>query len=176
MTPANARAIREKRNNSHDVVRPHAQEVSEDEVEVLRAGTKRKRKASAKAVPLDDAEDVNSAHEPEASKVAGRKTPRRKSDISKAAMENESDEDLGSPKKPKFKAKATKAAQKGAAPTRRSTRGKDVYEPLDEEKDEDEGGDDGEAHDEPSSSARGTKRKTRSAPVTTTSKKAKTKK
>lgn len=176
LTPTEAKAEREKRNNSHDVVRPQAQHGVEEEAEVPNTGKKRKQKASAEAGPSesqqDEVRDANTAQQPETSKATGRKTPKHKIDTFKPPREDESDEDLESPKKkPKLKAKAAKVDKKETAPTRRSTRGKGIYEP--DEKEDEEGK---ETDDEPSSSAKGGKRKKRAAAVTTASKKAKTKK
>ncbi len=139
---------------------------------------KRKKKASAKAAPLesqqDEAEDTSTVQRPGASKSTGRKTPKRKLDRFKPPKEDESDEEPESPrKKPKLKAKAAKTNKEEYAPTRRSTRSKDVHEPPVQQNDL---GEDGEEVDEPSSSAKGGKRKKRAAAVATSSKKAKTKK
>lgn len=177
LTPAEAKAEREKRNNSRDVVRPQAQKGMEEEA--FNTGKKRKQKASAKAGPSesqqDEAEDTNTAQQPEASKATGRKTRKHKIDTFKPPREDESDEDLESPKKkPKLKAKAAKVDKTETAPTRRSARSKGVYEPPDDKEEEGKGQE--EADDKPSSSAKGGKRKKRAAAVTTASKKAKTKK
>ncbi len=140
---------------------------------------KRKKKPSAKAAPLesqqDEAEDTSTVQRPGASESTGRKTPKRKLDKFKPPKEDESDEELESPrKKPKLKAKAAKTNKEEYAPTRRSTRSKDVQEPPVQQKYQGEDGE--EADDEPSSSAKGGKRKKRAAAVATSPKKAKTKK
>ena len=149
----------------------------EEDVEVPNTEKKRKHIASAIAGPSesqqDDAEDTNTAQQAEASKATGRKKPKRKIDTFKPPREDESDEDVESPKKkPKLKAKAAKVGEaETTAPTRRSARRKGIYEPPKEKEDEDKEG--GEADDEPSLSAKGGKRKKRAAAVT---KKAKTNK
>ncbi|CAD6579170.1 MAG: hypothetical protein ASARMPRED_008980 [Alectoria sarmentosa] len=178
-TPTEAKARREKRSNSGVMVRPQTQQGTEEEVEMPNTGKKRKKKASARAAPSesqqDEGEDAKTAEQPEASKASGHKRPKHKIDTFKPPREDESDEDIESPKKkPKLKAKAVKADMKETTPTRRSTRGKDVYEPPDEEGEDGEDGE--EAENEPSASAKGGKRKKRAAAVATASKKSKTKK
>lgn len=140
-------------------------------------GKKRKKEASARFVPSesqqDEAEDANTAAQPEASKATGRKKAKHKIDTFKPPMEDESDEDLESPrKKPRLKAKGAKADNKEIEPTRKSTRGrgKAVNEPAEEEENEDADG------EEADSLAKGGKRKKSAAAVTKASKKAKTKK
>lgn len=181
MTPAGAKAERENQNDSRDVVRPQAQEGTEEEAEVPSTQKKKKQKASAKAATSesqpDEAENANIVQQPEASKATGRKTSKRNYDAFKPPREDESDEEVESPKKkPKVTAKAVKADVKETAPTRKSARvasGKDVDNPPEGENEEKEGE---KAYDEPSSSARGGKRKKKAGAVTTGSKKAKTKK
>lgn len=178
MTPAEAKAERENQNDSRDVVRPAAQGGTEEEAEVPNTRRKKKQKATTPESQPDEAEDANKVQQPEASKATSRKTSKRNFDIFKPPKEDESDEDIESPKKkPKVKAKAAKASVKETAPTRKSARvalGKDVNEPP-EDGDEEEEGEGEEAYDEPSSSAKGGKRKKKAATVTTVSKKAKTK-
>ena len=178
MTAAEAKAEREERNN-RDNVRAQAQAGTEEQLELPSTGKKKKQKASARSAPLegkqDKTEDANTAQEPEASKATVRKAPKRKLDTLKPPEEDEFDEHLeSSKKKPKLKAKPAKADQTGTAPTRRSTRNKDVHEPTGEEQDDEKGSE--EAYDKPSSSAKGRKRQKGAAAVTTVSKKAKTKK
>ena len=139
-------------------------------------GQKRKQKATAQAASRqsqqEDAGDTNTIKQPTASKTAGRKALKRKNDTFKPPMEDDTEDEIPeSPKKkPKLKANAAKAGNE-TAPTRRSTRNKDIYVPPEEEEEEEEQ----QEEDKPSSSAKGGKRKRKAAAVTTASKKAKTK-
>ena len=174
ITPLEAKVEREKRAQSHDVVRPQIHEGTE-EVEAPDSGKRRKRKALSRAAPAkskqDEVESANTAPGPEAGKAKSCKTPKRKLDVFKPSREDEP-EDLESPKKkPKLKAKAAKANEKVTEHTRRSTRGKDIYVPPEEE--EDEENHEGEASDV--WSVKGGKRKKRVAATNTVSKKAKAK-
>ena len=177
-TPAEAKTEREKRNKSRHVVTPQAREGTGGGAEVPDTGKMRKPKPSAKPAQSesqqDEAENANTSKQPGASKATGRKILKRKNDTFKPSKEDRSeDEELESlRKKPKLKAKAAKRNEE-TAPTRRSTRGKDNYQPPKEEDDDEE---DEEEYDEPSSSAKGGKRKKKAAAVTTVSKKAMTKK
>ena len=173
--PAEAKAEREKRNRSRDVVTPQAPEETGEGAEKPDTGKKRKQKAPAHAAPSesqqDEVESRDTIKHPEASKATGRKTLNRNNDAFKPTKDDESeDEEPESPrKKPKLKTKAAKL-DKETGPTRRSNRAKGMYKPPEEEEDNEE-----EAYDEPSSSARG-KRKKKAAGETTVSKKTKAKK
>ena len=175
-TPAEAKAEREKRNESRDDVTPPAQERTDEEARLPDTKKRGKQKTLAKAVPSesqqDEAKDANAKDPPEDREPIGRKKLKRKNDAFKPSKEDESEDEEPKPpkKKPKLQAKATKKDTE-AAPTRRSTRSQDVYQPSKEDEDDEEG----EAHDEPSSSAKGGQRKRKAAPVTSVSKKAKTK-
>lgn len=178
-TPAEAKAEREKRNKSSDDVTPPAQERTDEEVRLPDTKKRGKQKTSVKAAPSESQQDetenanANAKNQPEARKPSGRKTLKRKIDAFKPSKEDESeDEEPKSPeKKPRLKAKAAKK-DTDTAPTRRSTRNQDVYQPSKEDEDDEEE----ETHDEPSSSAKGGQRKRKAAAVTSVSKKAKTKK
>lgn len=173
--PAEAKAEREKRTRSRDLVKPQAPEETEPGADKPGTGKKRKHKAPAHAASSesqqDEVESRDTIKQPDASKAIGRKTLKRKNNAFKPPKEDESeDEELESPrKKPKLKTKAAKI-DKETGPTRRSNRAKDMYKPPEVEEDNEE-----EAYDEPSSSARG-KRKKKAAGETKVSKKTKTKK
>ena len=174
-TPAEAKAEREKRNKSREVT-PPAQERTDKEVRLPDTKRRGREKVSVRATPSeseqDEAGNANGKHQPDARKPIGRKTLKRKNEAFKPSREDESeDEEPKSPKKkPKLKAKAAKTDTE-TAPTRRSARRQDIYQPSKEDEDDEE-----EAYDEPSSSARGGQRKRKAAAVTSVSKKAKRKK
>lgn len=178
LKPAEAKAEREKRNQGRDIATPQAREGTNQGAEVPVKGRKGKQKASAEAArsesQQDEAENANTGKQPGASKATGRKALKRNYDTFKPSKEDESeDEELESlRKRPKLKAKAAKKDEV-TAPTRRSTRAKDIYHPS---KEEGEDEDDEEENNEPSSSGNGRKRKRTAAAVTTPSKKVKTKK
>lgn len=178
LKPAEAKAEREKRNQSRDFATPQAPEGTSEGVEVPVKERKRKQKASAEPArsetQQDEAENANTGKQPGVSKATGRKALKRNYDTFNPSKEDESgDEEVESlRKRPKLKAKAAKKDE-GTAPTRRSTRSKDIYQPS---KDEGEDDDDEEEKNEPSSSGNGRKRKKTAAAATTVSKKAKTKK
>lgn len=178
LKPAEAKAEREKRNQSRDVATPQAREGTNEGAEVPVKGRKGKQKASAEPArserQQDETANADTGKQPGPSKATGRKALKRDYDTFKPSKEDESeDEELESlRKRPKLKAKSARKDE-GTAPTRRSTRGKDIYHPSEEEG-EDEN-DEGENH-EPSSSGNGRKRKKTAAAVTTVSKKMKTKK
>lgn len=176
MTPAEAKGEREKRNDSLDIVRLQTQEGTEEETEVPDTRRKKQEKAATSESQPDEAGDADTVQQPEASKATGRKTSKRKFDTFKPVKEDESDGDIGSPKKkPKVKAKPSKASVKETTPTRKSARvasGKDVSEAPEHGNEEEV---EEAAHDEPSSSAQRGKRKRKAATVTAASKKAKTK-
>ena len=180
-TLAEAKAERENRKNSGGVIRLQSSKAVEEQAEVPNMGKKRKQKASAEAASrqsqqdaedAEDEEDTNTIKQPTASKTTGRKALKRKNDTFKPPKEDDTEDEMPeSPKKkPKLKANAAKPG-KETAPTRRSTRNKDVYVPPEEEEEDEQQGE-----DKPSSSAKGGKRKRKAAAVTTASKKAKTKK
>ena len=176
LTLAEAKAERETRKNSGGVVRPQPSKAVEEEAEVPNTGKKRKQKASAPAASSqsqqDDAEDTNTIKQSTAGKTTGREALKRKNDVFMPPKEDDTeDEILESPKKkPKLKASEAQTGRE-TAPTRRSTRNKDVYIPPQEEEDEEQ-----DADDQPSSFTKGGKRKRKTAAVTTVSKKAKIKK
>ncbi len=146
---------------------------------MVRRGKKGKQKASAKLASLESQQDElgdtdtveqHTVEQPKASKAISRKTLKRKDDTFRPSNEDESEnEKIESPRtKPKLKTKAAKIDKK-IEPTRKSTRGKDIYQPPREEEEE--------ADDEPSTSVKGGKRKKRAAAEETRiTKKAKTKK
>ncbi len=171
-SPAEAKAERKKLNSSRNAVKPQAQEGPKEGV--ISKGKKGKGKALAKAASLesqqDELGDTDTVEQAKASKAINRKTLKRKNDTFQPSNEDESeDEEIESPrKKPKLKTKAAKIDRK-IEPTRKSTRGKDIYHPPREEEEE--------ADDEPSTSVKGGKRKKRAAAEETrVTKKAKTKK
>ncbi len=177
-SPAEAKAERENRKNGRDAVKPQAQEGPKEGV--VSKVEKGKQKASAKFASLerhqDELRDTGPVEQPKASKATSRKTLKRKNDIFQPSNEDESeDEEIELPrKKPKLKTKAAKI-DKEVAPTRKSTRIKDIYQPPREEDDDEKEVD--EADDEPSTSVKGGKRKKRAAAEETrVTKKAKTKK
>ena len=173
-SPAEAKAERKKPNSSRNAVKPQAQEGPKEGV--ISKGKKGKGKALAKAASLesqqDELGDTDTVEQAKASKATNRKTLKRKNDTFQPSNEDESeDEEIESPrKKPKLKTKAAKIDRK-TEPTRKSTRGKDIYQPPRDEEEEEE------ADDEPSTSVKGGKRKKRAAAEETrVTKKAKTKK
>ena len=177
-TPAEAKTERESRKDQQDFVKLQAKKEQEG-AQTSDTGKKRKQKISSETIPVESQPDIagetSTSQQPESSKAASRKNVKRRNDTFKPPKEDESEDEEDEPtrKKPKLKGKATVIDQK-TAPTRRSTRGKDIYQPPDEEEDEEKGAE--KVYDKPSSSRKGGKKMKKAAASNSISKKAKTNK